>query len=533
MKKSILALGAAAVVGGLGFAGSAQALGYIGPGTVFDHTPAGMLAATDLAPAIGGMGHFLFVPYFSSQGNNATLLNITNTDMHNGKAVKVRFRGASNSDDVLDFTLFMSPGDMWSGNVSRDPNTGLSRLSSNDRSCSIPAFQGTGGENPLFKTERLPGYLSGDAQAKETREGYIEILNMADIWPDPATNSLFTNIKHVNGVAPCDYNAPVFQNMLDGTWWSTTTAITALQASPNDLRAPTGQLMASWAIVNNDTFATFSGSASAVRAVDASGATGYGSIMFTPQIEDPLPGGTADADLYTADPLLRAGAVLPLWFDLPDMSTPVRGDMLGSPISQASVLSNTLTHASIVNEYTLTDGDVPMYTDWVISQPTRRYFAAVRYGATAGTSAILWNPDIDSSQAGAAPVTTPPSSDDNRYSLLSLTNGVACMPVGFSSASREEQFSASVGAWSPGTSKAVCGEVFTFTFTQPNAVSSLNASLTNTATSALNGVAGWAQLTLGGNNRIPLPVVGYAGILTMNNVTRGNLGATLPYRWQE
>jgi len=214
MKKSILALSAAAAIGGLGFAGSAQALGYIGVADGLAASGTNATDATGLQFAPGGMGHFLFVPYFSAQGSNATLLNITNTDLHHGKAVKVRFRGAANSDDILDFTLFLSPGDVWAGSISKGSD-GFSVLASSDKSCSIPAFPGTGGENPSFRTERLPSYLSGDALAAQTREGYIEILNMADIWADTTAGSLYTNIKHVNGVAPCNYNAAVFQQLLD------------------------------------------------------------------------------------------------------------------------------------------------------------------------------------------------------------------------------------------------------------------------------------------------------------------------------
>jgi hypothetical protein len=67
-----------------------------------------------------GVGHMLMVPYFTAQAENSTLINITNTDTVNGKAVKVRFRGAANSDDVFDFQVFLSPGDVYAFSVSKD-----------------------------------------------------------------------------------------------------------------------------------------------------------------------------------------------------------------------------------------------------------------------------------------------------------------------------------------------------------------------------------------------------------------------------
>ena len=82
------------------------------------------------------------VPYFNTQGTNATLLNITNTDTVNGKAMKVRFRGGANSDDVFDFQLYLSPGDVWTANIAAG-STGVSRMLTSDKSCTLPAGRST------------------------------------------------------------------------------------------------------------------------------------------------------------------------------------------------------------------------------------------------------------------------------------------------------------------------------------------------------------------------------------------------------
>ena len=96
MKKSILSL---AVAGAFVAAGSANAT----------------LELQD-----DGIGHILLVPYFTTQNGNSTLINIVNTDTVNGKAVKVRFRGGRDSDDIFDFQLFLSPGDVWTANISQN-----------------------------------------------------------------------------------------------------------------------------------------------------------------------------------------------------------------------------------------------------------------------------------------------------------------------------------------------------------------------------------------------------------------------------
>src|SRR5664279_1632761 len=116
MRKNLIALSVAAFVGGLGMAGSATAA------VLRDLTAGYVTDATSEVIRQSGTGHQLIVPYFNTQVGNATLINIVNTDQTNGKAVKVRFRGASNSDDVFDFQLFLSAGDVWTANISKGPN---------------------------------------------------------------------------------------------------------------------------------------------------------------------------------------------------------------------------------------------------------------------------------------------------------------------------------------------------------------------------------------------------------------------------
>lgn len=144
-----------------------------------------------------GVGHIWPCLTSRHQGTNTTLLNIVNTDTVNGKAVKLRFRGAANSDDIFDISIYLSPGDMWSANVSA--NGDLSALTTSDTSCTLPSIADIKATNGLFKT----GRVNPTNNNAETREGYIEILNTADIPENTATTSLYTAIKHVAGKAPC------------------------------------------------------------------------------------------------------------------------------------------------------------------------------------------------------------------------------------------------------------------------------------------------------------------------------------------
>ncbi len=121
------------------------------------------------------------IPYFSTQGGNSTLINIVNMDMVNGKAVKVRFRGAGNGDSLFSFTLLLGPRDTWALNVSSDGSggsDGTSFATVTDASCTLPANL-----NAAFITNRLPASFNAARRAEWTREGYVEIITMADIPP--------------------------------------------------------------------------------------------------------------------------------------------------------------------------------------------------------------------------------------------------------------------------------------------------------------------------------------------------------------
>ena len=397
MKKNLLAKSIAAMIGGLGLVGGAHALtAGIAGGAVND----GVTAATAMQVNTDGIGHMLVVPYFSTQNGNATLMTIMNTDMRNGKAVKVRFRGAGNSDDIFDFTLLMSPGDVWTASVSQQASSGLSVLTTTDKSCTLP-FTVSG---QTFVTARLTATgettaPTAAALAEGTREGYVEIFNMANIPPTLAAvaggaltataNPLFTAIKHVAGVAPCS---------------STTAGAAALNALFTDaadytaavalgLAVPTTGLAANWTVINVAGVGAWSGSATAIEArVVAGGAPGYGNYVLYPQAGTAVT--AAAARLITADPLLRgdtaaglapaAPAVAAAMYDFPDFSTPYLNAQLATLAAgvatrnQAYNVTAALSVTSVSNEY-VTETGLSAKTDWIFSMPTRRYNVARNY----------------------------------------------------------------------------------------------------------------------------------------------------------
>lgn len=567
MKKSLLALGAVAALGGLGFSGAANAVWVVGD--VAD------AAATQLSPVDSGVGHILVTPYFSTvakdnNGANTTLLSIVNTDTKNGKAVKVRFRGAANSDDVFDFTVLLSPYDVWTATVSRGAD-GLSRISTPDNSCVLPTKMPADGIefNPL----RLPSTLSEDAKAAHTQEGYVEWLNMADI---PPSTPLYAQIKHdKNGMPKCDqaemdYLTAASDANVAATRFGGRAALTTDEASAYGLVQPTGGLMGNWSIFNNTNVTSYGGPHSAIAAMDSMGdQRAAARLFFAPQIGDndlyfPT-GGAGQPAIWadgstagggnlseTADPLLTNAvnggqtpvrlAMLP--FDLPDLSTPY---VNATPVAginpaplQASVLSDALAAKALMNEWTAaSDNGVDFATDWVFSQPTRRYHVVMDYvAAAAGGSAA--SGVVHNTQTQHL-FYLPGGMEGQRQ----LTYGdMVCLKAGVTDSAiynREEGTAAiqyAGGQWSPGRPAApgrgFCGEVAVMQFGAAP-VRALNGQLTlETVTPPTGFGAGW--MSYGFKTTVAprgLPVVGYAAN-TFKGVSAqgaGNYGDAITHRY--
>ena len=366
MKKNVLALSISAALVGFGFAGGALAQ--------VPQVP--QASALKLTPS--GIGHMLLVPYYSAQAGNATLINITNTDTVYGKAVKVRFRGASNSDDVFDFQVFLSPGDVWTANVSKGAD-GRATLFTTDNSCTKPGKAVINGNG--FVTARLD-QTTADAMANHTREGYVEIFNMADI---DMTSDLGTAIKHVSSVPPCTDGAK------DSAWTDLDT-----YGKYAGLTNPTTGLMGNWIIINVNDAGAWSGQATAIVAVSGTTA-GYGNMVYWPQTGVPV-SSTATVSSFTADPLFAGGylgtatatsaaALTAAYYDLPDMSTPYVGL---TPADQADALSLSFATTNVTNEF-LTTAAIHATTDWTLSMPTRRYHVAFDYSKTGTTEGRVFS----------------------------------------------------------------------------------------------------------------------------------------------
>ncbi len=573
MKKSLLSKSAVALAAGLLAAGAAQAIvvGAAGPVNT-------VAAATVLEVNPAGLGHNLVVPYYTAQNGNDTYLSIVNTDMRNGKAVKIRFRGASNSDDVLDFTILLSPGDVWAAAITKPTGQDLPKLVTTDKSCTLPAIP-AGGVN--FNPARLHQKLSATAQASETREGYVEIFTMADIPPTAAPVAgavvfdLYRSIEHVSGTPRgCDQAAVTA--LLDGNLVATT-AYAGAQAL--GLEVPTTGLMSNWTIVNVPSATSWSGAATAIEArVAANGAAGFGNIVLFPQI-DSTTVSQADARTFSADALLRGGfatnvgvevpgaqVITALPVDFPDMSTPyLFADiaLLANGVatkSQASRLTASFATLSAANEFNTSTG-VLGKTDWTFTMPTRRYNVVRSYdnagtNESAGTT-LYTNLTHDDAAAAIAPATfdyfvsggqvVSNTVEGKRHQLcvtgISYSGGVKGGAEGTNrnsavTADREEAFVAAGSAGAvfspavPGTPASFCGEASVLAFNASGQASALGAEVARREIGT-PAAEGWVRFAHA-NGVLGLPVVGNSFVQFTNNAAaagvRGNYGLAWPHR---
>ncbi|MEN5180016.1 cell surface protein [Comamonas testosteroni] len=510
MKKNVLALSIAAMIGG--FAGSANAL-TAATATAFEQND-------------GGAGHILVVPYFTTQNNNMSVIHVVNTDTQNGKALKVRFRGAANSDDILDFTVFLSPYDVWTGSVQADANG--SYFMTADNSCMYPDIRKV---KQSFIQDRLADSWSAEKRVNNTKEGYIEILNMADIPPSTATGTLYPAIKHKSGGAPSCDEAVLAKTL-------SINPEKAADATALGYDTPTGGLTGDWYILNVNQTTTFSGAATAIKAVDAAGANARGNFVAFPQ--DNLSPAVGNTDLYTADPLFISTAVDKSGaaqnkliqianYDLPDLSTPYLTSNVGVPASQASTLTAAVANNGVANQFA-TDAIIDAKTDWVLSMPLRRYSVGANYAAATKDAAYqVFNPAV------LNPANSQPFFPRGITSVDA--DGNICVDTASNTFYDREESSVTNGAVvSPGTAKKIrlCGEVNVLAF--KDAGTSVLGATVARQTAAVQYENGWGKVNYGAGNAFP--VVGSSFIKLMNsggaaNGFSGTYGITWPHRFSK
>lgn len=529
----------------------------------------GATAAHAVSVNPDGIGGALVYPLYTVNDGNTSLVSVVNTT-NTYKAVKVRFVEAKNSAEVLDFHLYLSPNDVWSGTIV--PTATGAKLVSNDRSCiaGVSANDGTFPKDGLpFSTEqitmdeaRITDASKRSTQAEKiarVRVGHFEAIEMgtiaAGLTPTGQTGNKYTlqeAILHTNGVpGSCD----VVTN-----WWKKDLGLNAAGQTDRDnklvgtteeapgtgiyVTAPTGGLYGTGGVVNVK--AGWAASFDAVALMNAAtpGPLGAGTEFYT-DAQHPRPGsiyphlGTVDSGAVVAENHTAAtsNGLTPV--------TPVANFVVPSD-TRLNEVTTALNVAAIYNDYYV-EPALDAGTELVVTFPTKRFYTfetvdnddaaavAKRYIYTGGlydfgtyanngnaTSAAAGDPEGDGwaktvATAFTAPVTTA-SVFETRWDNVAKT-----ARVGFVSPTLygkdEQEITATDGFVSP--RPIITGQIDLNYEANVIALNNSNALGTDGLVSVnvdTPFMEGWLRLNRTGTPAAAVPAVGFGVITTKNGV---------------
>lgn len=163
-----------------------------------------------------GLGDVLLYPLYTADAGNDTYFSVTNTTKEY-KAVKVRLLEHKNSQEVLDFNLYLSPEDKWSGAITLNA-AGEPVLITHDTSCTVPSVAAAGNAGVPLRNYNYDE--DSDSSLDRAKIGHIELIEMGNL---SANKPLWTGgktvkqaIEHKNGV-PGDCSA-VQRAWTSGIW---------------------------------------------------------------------------------------------------------------------------------------------------------------------------------------------------------------------------------------------------------------------------------------------------------------------------
>ena len=526
------------------------------------------------------IGDMLLAPYYTTESGNETYLNVVNTT-DRFKALKVRFREARASEDSLDFHVYMSPKDMWTATLTQDAN-GDPVLVTGDESCTFgrvgDSADSSGARVQTTYIDQVTDRLSeagaeytGPEPAQRIREGYVEIIEMGtfseelreEVAADPVTVSgaedfvtraattdstaddwLGYYAKHVDG-QPRDCRAFEALNteldeldpetiqlaLIEGGTPSFT--FDPPDGEPREVKTGfgyrTGGLFGSSAIINVEDATYTPVDLTILNTLDEFCSTDNMFFSQSPATGEHL-------DVYTMDTGLSLNKDTLQYWDLPDLSSHGFSwrDDGGYSARRAWSVSSALATTTLFNEF-FVDPALGAETDWVVTQPTKRFFVT---GDSVNGDGVAENTWLDRGPWEQRDIDIDPIFFTRNYDYAEARS---CEPMRIRSWDREEEeilFTADPSdGFSPGVpdtpeSQGICYETTVFTFsrsdsdsvTAPSPVLGAQVSLTGIAIGT-DAPAGWTRMDLTNGtagdtsarqrnaydaNTFGLPVIGFA-----------------------
>jgi hypothetical protein len=499
----------------------------------------GAFAHTVMAnPSLATTGDKLLGAIYNTEAGNETYVNIVNTSA-SAKAVKFRMREGRGSEDSLDFHVYLSPYDMWTAALTRN-SSGQVVLVTNDTSCTAPFVT----NNPdttgaIARTTYIPSIYGGDAEQR-VREGYIEIIEMADFGSDTSRPDDYSDragrssamtgrdiawaTKHTAGV-PNDCASVRAFNV---------GANTPQTVAGRGFGYPKGGLFGNMAVINvgQGTYLTYE-----MDALKSGFLRVNGNIFFS---QNSLPSSTITQ--WTADRglVFEKGGQLN-YFDLPDLSTITlagglptatvnyRTSILTAVGELAGKISGVLLAQDVTNEY-IVSSVLNASTDWVITFPTKRFHTNYAYDRATGAP----TPNSSAMDNSTDGYIFPFSSGFNQRL------GEACDPISFKNIrDREERTQVGDIDFSPGRPEgsSICYEMNVVSFNDPvlGVPSRVVGGVDTRSNLNVDFSEGWASLEFPATDGVGLPVIGFMAYNLVNSaVTDGvlaNYAGTFNHRY--
>ena len=284
-------------------------------------------------------GQVILFPFYNADNGNSTSMHIVNTT-DDVKALKVRFVEYKNSEEVLDFNLYLSPKDHFAFAVAKPEGGEGAAVITSDTSCTVPALGSANGDfggsnvegrrTQPFVNYQYANSKDEDSSMARTLTGHVEVIEMGVV-----TGALAAAATHgATGVpAAC---ASLVSAWASGAW---------LKDSEDGLTAPAGGLYGLAYHVNIAESAAFGFEPTALDGwANGIEHTNPGSLF--PSLAD----GDNDAMINTA-----GGTTTSVKFGSGQQAT-----------------SGLLATESIANDVMLNSG-LGGQTDWVVSFPTKRF----------------------------------------------------------------------------------------------------------------------------------------------------------------
>lgn len=470
IKKTVLSLAVAAAVGGA--ISSANAVNL----------------ATD------GLGDVLLYPYYTARNGWNTLIHLVNTSSTSTIAVKVRFQEAQNTRDVLDFTLVLSPNDVWTGYVTNTSSGPRLKKSSGETTCTSPVMPDTGF---AFSTYAFGGGTDDDSVAR-TEEGHITVIEMG-------TALTGTAIDTAAKAKDCTTIDTAFTRAnIDATSDQFGEPINALKGQFSLVRVNAGLAMGGSPV----TLANFF-----TPTIDYAGAGTDGETVA-------VAGGGVAAN-YGVTNLITAQAypdfLLPTLNDANPLMSFVQNDtqealqatLIDTWTNPVDAVSAVLMRSNVVNEWSINPA-LGVESYWVVSFPTKFHYVDANAQPTATEIAAMVGPPT---AANAAYVGTLPP-----FTTLWTDSARSCDTVTFQVYDRSEGGAAATGTSispaPPNPSSALCNEVNVLSFSSSaNLLESAVAQAVDVSVLTSSASYGWLDLKL--------PVTAGVNELTATNTYNG------------